>query len=168
MNDLESTDRQMSEEVKETTYWKSLNELANNKEYQKYAEREFTENATELSDGVSRRGFLRVMGASVALAGLAACRRPVQKILPYSRQPEDVVPGIPLYYATAMPVQGNLVGLIAENHEGRPTKLEGNDMHPASRGGTSIFNQAAILGLYDPDRSRSPLYNGGKSTVADF
>jgi len=166
MNDLESTDRQMSEEVKETTYWKSLNELANNKEYQKYAEREFTENATELNDGVSRRGFLRVMGASVALAGLAACRRPVQKILPYSKQPEDIVPGIPLYYATAMPVQGNLVGLIAENHEGRPTKLEGNDMHPASRGGTSIYNQAAILGLYDP--SQSPLYNGNKSTVADF
>ncbi|WP_428236184.1 TAT-variant-translocated molybdopterin oxidoreductase [Gracilimonas sp.] len=168
MNDLESTDRQMSEEVKETTYWKSLNELANNKEYQKFAEREFPENATELSDGVSRRGFLRVMGASVALAGLAACRRPVQKILPYSKQPEDVVPGVPLYYATAMPVQGNLVGLIAENHEGRPTKLEGNDMHPASRGGTSIFNQAAILGLYDPDRSRSPLQNGEKATKADF
>lgn len=168
VKDSEITDQQMSEEVKQTTYWKSLKELANNKEYQKFAEREFPENATELTDGVSRRGFLRVMGASVALAGLAACRRPVQKILPYSKQPEDVVPGVPLYYATAMPVQGNLVGLIAENHEGRPTKLEGNDLHPASKGGTSIFNQAAILGLYDPDRSRSPLNNGNKATKEDF
>lgn len=167
MKDLEPTDQPMSE-VKETTYWKSLSELANNKEYQKFAEREFPENATELSDGVSRRGFLRVMGASVALAGLASCRRPVQKILPYSKQPEDVVEGIPLYYATAMPVQGNLVGLIAENHEGRPTKLEGNSLHPASKGGTSIYNQAAILGLYDPDRSRSPLNNRQTATLQDF
>src|SRR5690554_2202761 len=133
MKDSEPTNQPMSEEVKETTYWKSLNELANNKEYQKFAEREFQENATELTDGVSRRGFLRVMGASVALAGLAACRRPVQKILPYSKQPEDVVPGNPLYYATSMPYQGNLIGLIAENNEGRPTKLEGNTMHPASQ-----------------------------------
>lgn len=167
MKDLEPTDQQMSE-VKETTYWKSLSELANNKEYQKFAEREFPENATELTDGVSRRGFLRVMGASVALAGLAACRRPVQKILPYSKQPENVVAGLPLYYATAMPVQGNLVGLIAENHEGRPTKLEGNDLHPASKGGTSIFNQAAILGLYDPDRSRFPLNNGNRASSEAF
>ena len=133
-------------EVKQNTYWKSLSELAQNKEYQKFVEREFPENATEMTDGVSRRGFLRVMGASIALAGFAACRRPVQKILPYSKQPEDVVPGIPLFYATAMPFQGNLVGLIAENHEGRPT----------------------ILGLYDPDRSRSPLYNGEASTKEDF
>jgi MoCo/4Fe-4S cofactor protein with predicted Tat translocation signal len=74
------------------TYWKSLNELAQNKEYQNFVEREFPENATELNDGVSRKGFLRVMGASIALAGFAACRRPVQKILPYSQQPEDIVP----------------------------------------------------------------------------
>ncbi len=158
----------MSKEVKQNTYWKSLSELANNKEYKKFTEREFPENVTEMTDGVSRRGFLRVMGASVALAGLASCRRPVQKILPYSKQPEDIVPGVPLFYATAMPVQGNLVGLIAENHEGRPTKLEGNDLHPASRGGTSIYNQAAILGLYDPDRSKFPLNNGSQTSVSDF
>ncbi|MFN1835316.1 TAT-variant-translocated molybdopterin oxidoreductase [Balneola sp. MJW-20] len=155
-------------EVKQNTYWKSLSELAQNKEYQKFVEREFPENATEMTDGVSRRGFLRVMGASIALAGFAACRRPVQKILPYSKQPEDVVPGIPLFYATAMPFQGNLVGLIAENHEGRPTKLEGNEAHPASKGGTTAYQQAAILGLYDPDRSRSPLYNGEAATKEDF
>ncbi|MEO1022434.1 MAG: TAT-variant-translocated molybdopterin oxidoreductase [Bacteroidota bacterium] len=158
----------MSETTPTTTYWKSLNELAENQEYKKYAEREFTENATELNDGVSRRGFLRVMGASIALAGFAACRRPVQKILPYSRQPEDIVPGIPLYYATSMPLMGSLVGLVAENHEGRPTKLEGNDMHPASRGGTNAFHQAAILNLYDPDRSRFPRKDGQRASLEDF
>ncbi|MTI88917.1 MAG: 4Fe-4S dicluster domain-containing protein [Balneolaceae bacterium] len=167
MKDLESTKQPMSE-VKETTYWKSLNELAQNQEYKEFTEREFPENATELTDGVSRRGFLRVMGASIALAGFAACRRPVQKILPYSKQPENVVQGVPLYYATSMPFQGNLIGLVAENHEGRPTKLEGNEKHPASQGNSSIFNQAAVLALYDPDRSHSPLYNGEKATLEDF
>jgi MoCo/4Fe-4S cofactor protein with predicted Tat translocation signal len=83
------------------TYWRSLNELAQNEEYRKFVEREFPENATELTDGVSRRNFLQIMGASVALAGLAACRKPVQKIMPYTRQPEHLVPGIPLYYASA-------------------------------------------------------------------
>jgi len=157
----------MSEE-KQLNYWKSLNELAQNQEYQKFVEREFPENATELKDGVSRRGFLRVMGASIALAGFAACRRPVQKILPYSKQPEDIVPGIPLHYATAMPFLGNLTGLVVENHEGRPTKLEGNDLHPASLGGTNSFHQASILNLYDPDRSRSPRVLGEKASTDRF
>src|SRR6056297_3674859 len=120
----------MSDQSNQTTFWKSLNELAKNKEYEKYAEREFPENATELNDQVSRRSFLRVMGASIALAGFAACRRPVQKILPYTKMPEDVVPGNPLYYASAMPFQDALTGIVVENHEGRPGKIEGNDMHP--------------------------------------
>lgn len=155
-------------EVTQNTYWKSLNELAQNKEYKNFVEREFPENATELTDGVSRKGFLRVMGASIALAGFAACRRPVQKILPYSRQPEDIVPGIPLYYATSMPFQGSLTGLVVENHEGRPTKVEGNDLHPGSWGNTNAYHQATILEMYDPDRSRTPLRNGEKSTTNDF
>ena len=155
-------------EVKKNTYWKSLNELAQNEEYEKFMHREFPENATELTDGVSRRGFLRVMGASIALAGFAACRRPVQKILPYSKQPEDIVPGIPLYYATSFPFQGNLTGLIVENHEGRPTKLEGNDLHPASKGNTNSYIQAAVLGLYDQERSRTIMMNGEKSNMDDF
>ena len=129
----------MSEEVKSPNYWKSLGELARNDEYEKYVEREFPENATEMNDKVSRRSFLRVMGASIALAGFAACRRPVQKIMPYSKMPEDVVPGNPLYYASAMPFQGALSGIVVENHEGRPGKIEGNEMHPASDGNTSIF-----------------------------
>tara|TARA_R110000868_G_scaffold383578_9_gene650719 strand:+ start:9820 stop:12867 length:3048 start_codon:yes stop_codon:yes gene_type:complete len=155
-------------EVTQNTYWKSLNELAQNKEYKNFVEREFPENATELTDGVSRKGFLRVMGASIALAGFAACRRPVQKILPYSNQPEDIVPGIPLFYATAMPFQGSLTGLVVENHEGRPTKVEGNDLHPGSWGNTNAYHQATILEMYDPDRSRSPLRNGEKATIQDF
>jgi MoCo/4Fe-4S cofactor protein with predicted Tat translocation signal len=110
----------MSDQSNQTTYWKSLNELAQNKEYKKYAEREFPENATELTDQVSRKSFLRVMGASIAFAGFASCRKPVQKILPYSRQPEDMVLGEPLFYATAMPFQDSLTGLLVTNNEGRP------------------------------------------------
>ena len=158
----------MSDEVKPSNYWKSLNELAQNKEYKRFAEREFPENATELKDGFSRRTFLQMMGASIALAGFAACRRPVQKILPYSKQPEEVIPGIPLFYASAMPFQDALTGLVVENHEGRPTKLEGNEMHPASLGSSSKFNQAATLGMYDPERSRNVIKNGELSSYTTF
>lgn len=158
----------MSDEVQSSNYWKSLNELAQNKEYERFVEREFPENASELKDGFSRRTFLRMMGASIALAGFAACRRPVQKILPYSKQPEDVIPGVPMYYASAMPFQDALTGIVIENHEGRPTKIEGNEMHPASKGNTSKFNQAATLGMYDPDRSRNVMENGEQSSFTNF
>ncbi len=158
----------MSEEVKSPNYWKSLNELARNKEYEKFVEREFPENATELNDQVSRRSFLRVMGASIAMAGFAACRRPVQKILPYSKMPEDVVPGNPMYYASAMPFQDSLTGIVVENNEGRPSKIEGNDLHPASNGNTDIFGQASILDMYDPDRSRYVRRDGERSSYDDF
>lgn len=155
-------------EVKQNTYWKSLNELAKNQEYQKFVDREFPENASELTDGFSRRGFLGIMGSAVLLASCDFARRPVQKILPYSKQPEDIVPGIPLFYASAMPYQGSLTGLVVENHEGRPTKVEGNDLHPGSRGGTSIYNQASVLGMYDPDRSKKVLRKGTEATMDDF
>ncbi|NGP88250.1 TAT-variant-translocated molybdopterin oxidoreductase [Fodinibius halophilus] len=158
----------MSEDVKNPNYWKSLGELARNDEYEKFVEREFPENATELNDEVSRRSFLRVMGASIALAGFAACRRPVQKIMPYSKMPEDVVPGKPLYYASAMPFQGALDGIVVENNEGRPSKIEGNELHPSSNGNTSIFGQAAILNMFDPDRSRKVRKDGEQSSVSAF
>lgn len=150
------------------TYWRSLNELAKNEEYRKFAEREFPDNATELSDGVSRRNFLQIMGASVALAGLSACRKPVQKILPFTRQPEHLVPGIPLYYASSLPFKGNLNGVVVETNEGRPTKIEGNDLHPGSKGRTNVRQQAAILDLYDQDRSRKVRRNGNDSSWDDF
>jgi len=158
----------MSEEVKSPNYWKSLGELAKNDEYEKFVEREFPENATELNDKVSRRSFLRVMGASIALAGFAACRRPVQKIMPYSKMPEDVTPGNPLYYASAMPFQDALDGIVVENNEGRPGKIEGNEMPRTSNGNTSIFGQAAILNMFDPDRSRYVRKDGERSSVSAF
>lgn len=159
----------MSDQQKnENTYWKSLNELAKNKEYKKYSEREFPEDASELTDQVSRRSFLRVMGASIALAGFASCRKPVQKILPFSRQPEDRVLGVPNFYATSMPFQDTVTGLLVENNEGRPTKIEGNEDHPSSTGKTSIYHQAAILGMYDPDRSRNPRHDGQDVSYDEF
>ena len=93
------------------------------------------------------------MGASLALAGVTACtRQPAEKIVPYVRQPEELVPGKPLFFATAMTLGGVATGLLVESHEGRPTKIEGNPLHPGSLGATDVFAQAAILGLYDPDR----------------
>lgn len=152
----------------QSTYWRSLNQLANNDEYKKFVEREFPENATELTDGLSRRNFLTIMGASVALAGLTACRKPVVKILPHSRQPEFMVPGIPMHYATSMPFKDSVTGLLVTNNEGRPTKIEGNDLHPESDGATNSYHQAALLDLYDRDRSRFVRKNGEKSDWESF
>lgn len=124
---------------------------------------EFAPQASVWEQDLSRRRFLQVMGASIALAGLSACARPARKIIPYVRQPEAVVPGKPLYFATAMPLGGYGAGLLIESHTGRPTKLEGNPEHPASLGAASAIAQAAILGLYDPDRSQSVLHQGKTS-----
>src|SRR5271165_793522 len=137
-------------------YWRSLEELAGSEEFQQALHREFPKGASEWLDSVSRRGFLKVMGASLGLAGMTGCvRLPLEPIVPYVRQPENVVPGRPMYYATAMTLGGYASPLLVESHLGRPTKIEGNDQHPASLGGTDIFAQASILGLYDPDRSQT-------------
>jgi MoCo/4Fe-4S cofactor protein with predicted Tat translocation signal len=137
------------------TYWRSLEEVAETPEFKEFLHREFPQNASEWLDPVGRRGFLKLMGASMALAGVSACtRQPQEAIVPYVRQPEELVPGKPLFYATAMPFAGSGVGLLVESHEGRPTKIEGNPDHPSSLGATDLFAQAAILGLYDPDRSQ--------------
>ncbi len=109
------------------------------------------------------------MGASLALAGVSACtRQPEEKIIPYVRQPEEIIPGRPLFYATAMPLGGFGFPLLAENHMGRPTKLEGNPEHPASLGATDLFGQASILTLYDPDRSRTVVGDGEVRTWGAF
>lgn len=142
-------------------YWKSLDELADTKEFEDYLQREFPEQASEWYDPVSRRNFLKVMGASFALMGLNACtRQPREEIIPYVQQPEAIVPGKPLYFATSMPMHGVGLGVLARSNEGRPTKIEGNPDHPASMGGTDIFAQASILSLYDPDRSKTITYLG--------
>jgi len=137
-------------------YWRSLEELAGSPAFQEALHREFPKGASEWLDSVSRRGFLKVMGASLGLAGMTGCvKLPLEPIVPYVRQPENVIPGRPQYYATAMTLGGYANPLLVESHLGRPTKIEGNDLHPASMGGTDIFAQASLLGLYDPDRSQT-------------
>jgi molybdopterin-containing oxidoreductase family iron-sulfur binding subunit len=151
------------------TYWRSLEELADTQEFREYVHREFPAQASEFSDPAGRRQFLKLMGASIALAGVSACtRQPEERIVPYVRQPEEIVPGRPLFYATAMPLGGFGQPLLAENHMGRPTKLEGNPDHPASLGATDLFGQAVVLSLYDPDRSRNILNRGEVKTWSTF
>ena len=142
-------------------YWRSLEAVAETPEFTEFLHREFPQNASEWNDPVGRRGFLKLMSASLALAGVSACtRQPEEAIVPYVRQPEELVPGKPLFYATAMPFAGSGVGLLVESHEGRPTKIEGNPDHPSSLGATDLFAQASILGLYDPDRSQTITHLG--------
>ena len=154
-------------------YWRSLEELADTQEFQELLHREFPENASTFTDPVGRRQFLKLMSASLALAGVGACtRQPDEIIVPYVRQPEQIVPGKPLFYATAMSFGGYAVPVLAESHEGRPTKIEGNPDHPASMGTASAFAQASILDLYDPDRAKTITYRGEVRTwtevMADF
>src|SRR5579859_5285545 len=153
-------------------YWRSLEELAGSEEFQQALHREFPKGASEWVDSVSRRGFLKVMGASLGLAGLTATtgcvRLPLEPIVPYVRQPEGVIPGRPMYYATAVTLGGYASPVLVESHLGRPTKIEGNDLHPASQGGTDIFTQASILGMYDPDRSQSVMSMGDQRSWAAF
>ena len=114
-------------ELKQTgkKYWRSLEDLATTPQFNEWLHREFPEGADEM-DGNSRRKFLSLMAASLGLAGLTACRRPVQNVLPLAKSAEEQIPGNPMYYATAMQSGGSAVGLIVECHDGRPTKLEGN------------------------------------------
>src|ERR1035437_1643039 len=150
-------------------YWRSLEELAGTDEFKEALHREFPKGASEWVDSVSRRGFLKVMGASLGLAGMTGCvRLPLEPIVPYGRQPEDVIPGRPMFYATAMTLGGYASPLLVESHLGRPTKIEGNDQHPASLGGTDIFAQASILGMYDPDRSQSVMSMGDQRSWQSF
>lgn len=151
--------------------WRSLEQLAGSDEFLESLEREFPRMATEFADldPDSRRQFLKVMGASLALAGVAGCAvQPAEEIVPYVRAPERMVPGKPKFYATAVPLGGYGVGVLAETHMGRPTKLEGNDAHPSSLGAADAWTQAAILGLYDPDRSQVVTFNGRIKTYGDF
>ncbi|MBT4362484.1 MAG: TAT-variant-translocated molybdopterin oxidoreductase [Candidatus Marinimicrobia bacterium] len=145
------------------TYWRSLDHLAETPEFKELVENEFPEGAEELKTPVSRRKFLSLMGASMALAGLTSCRRPVEKIIPYVIKPEEIIPGKPQYYATNMPFGTESFGLLVESHEGRPTKIEGNKNHPASGGSSNVFMQAEMLNLYDPDRSQMVLNQGKNS-----
>ena len=135
-------------------YWRSLEELAETEEFEEMLHREFPENASEWADGPSRRNFLKLMGASLAFGGLTNCTiQPEEKIVPWVRAPENLIPGRPLFYATAASLGGIGTGILVESHMGRPTKIEGNPGHPASLGGSDARTQASILDLYDPDRA---------------
>jgi MoCo/4Fe-4S cofactor protein with predicted Tat translocation signal len=150
-------------------YWRSLEELAGTPKFQHFLHREFPENASELTDPESRRHFLKLMGASLALAGVSGCAiRPPEQIAPWVKSPENIVPGRPQFYATSMVFGGLATGLLVESHAGRPTKIEGNPDHPASLGSTDIFAQAATLNLYDPDRSQSVLRGGENDTFVSY
>jgi MoCo/4Fe-4S cofactor protein with predicted Tat translocation signal len=150
-------------------YWRSLGELGDTEQFREYLHREFPEQASQWNDPQGRRQFLKLMSASLALAGISACtKQPAEKIVPYVRQPEDLVPGRPLFFATAIPFGGVAVPVLVESHEGHPTKIEGNPQHPASMGSTDTFTQASILTLYDPDRSQAVLYRGEYRGWGDF
>ncbi len=153
--------REQFEDTTGPEYWRSLEELAGSEEFQEMLHREFPKGASEWLDDFSRRGFLKTMGASLALAGLTGCTRmPNTEIVPYVRQPENVIPGRPKFYATAFTLGGYASPILVESHLFRPTKVEGNPQHPASLGGTDIYAQASILDLYDPDRAKDVTYLG--------
>jgi molybdopterin-containing oxidoreductase family iron-sulfur binding subunit len=149
-------------------YWRSPRQLEQDPAFLEVLHREFPEGASEPPDGMTRRDILTLLGASVSLAGLAACRRPVHHIVPFVEPPEQVIPGVPRHYATTMPFGRSAVGLVVESHEGHPTKIEGNPRHPGSLGASSVRAQAAILNLYDPDRGQHLTQAGQPKTWADF
>ncbi len=136
--------------------WRSLDELAGTPGFEERLGREFPLHAATWDEGLSRRRFLELSGASLALGGLVACtRQPREKIIPYVKQPEEVLPGRPLWFASSFTLAGYASGLLVESHMGRPTKIEGNPDHPSSLGATTAFAQASVLSLYDPDRSQT-------------
>ncbi|HKY30489.1 MAG TPA: TAT-variant-translocated molybdopterin oxidoreductase [Pyrinomonadaceae bacterium] len=159
-------------------YWRSLEELADSPQFHEFVQREFPQQAEEWDDPIERRTFLKLMGASLALAGLSGCvYQPPEKIVPYVRQPEESVPGRALFYATAASLGGIATPLLVRSNEGRPTKVEGNPDHPNNlnanvqeRGSsaTDLFSQASIIGLYDPDRSKNITYREEIRTWTTF
>ena len=152
-------------------YWRSLDELADTVEFQEFLRKEFPRQAAPLEASLDRRDFLKLLGASLALGGLSACARPPaprEAIVPYVRAPEDRIPGRPEFYATALLDGGYAEGVLAESHQGRPTRVEGNPDHPASLGGVHAIASASVLSLYDPDRSQQLLQNAAPRSWAQF
>jgi MoCo/4Fe-4S cofactor protein with predicted Tat translocation signal len=152
------------------SYWRSLDQLAETPEFRQWVEREFPEGATEWSDPVSRRHFVKIMSASFLLAGFglagSGCRRPEEKIMPFGTAVENYQHGVPQFYATAMPTRGGAIPLVVKSHEGRPIKIEGNAQFPGGNGGTDRYAQASILSLYDPDRA-ARFANGGNTVTRE-
>jgi molybdopterin-containing oxidoreductase family iron-sulfur binding subunit len=150
-------------------FWQSLEELSDTKEYREFLEHEFPHDTAKNPEGIDRRDVLKLAAASAALAGLSACTKlPTEKIVPYVKPPEEIIPGKPLFYATSMQLAGVATGLLVESNMGRPTKIEGNPEHPGSLGGTDVFAQASVLTLYDPDRSQTVIHEGRISDWDSF
>ncbi len=149
-------------------FWRSLEDLSRSESFDDFFSQEFPQQALPLAKGVDRRNFMKLMGASVAMAGLAACRQPAEAIVPYVNQPESIIPGKPIYFASAMPFAGVAHGVLVESHMNRPTKIEGNPEHPTTLGASDSFMQASILNLYDPDRSQVIRKIGDTATWGEF
>ncbi len=149
-------------------YWRSLEQLAETAEFQEWVAREFPAGASECSDPVTRRQFMKLMSASFIFAGLglSGCRRPEETIYPFSRLPENYTHGQAVYYATARPIRNQVIPLLVKSHEGRPTKVEGNPQHPDGQGATDAHTQASLLNLYDPDRAQRFTQRGSDVTRA--
>jgi MoCo/4Fe-4S cofactor protein with predicted Tat translocation signal len=161
--------REQLKGVKGKRYWKSVDELAGTAEFQAAVEREFPSSAQEWVDPVSRRGFMKLMGASMALAGLAGCaKQPDEPIYPYVKAPEDLILGKPMYFATAHPFVTGAVPLLVKSDQFRPIKIDGNPEHPYNQGSSDPFTQGTLLDLYDPDRSQHVLYRGENREWAEF
>jgi len=161
--------RQQLKGVTGKRYWRSVDELADTPEFQAAVEKEFPSSPHAWGDEVSRRGFLKFMGASAALAGLAGCtKQPDEPIYPYVKAPEDLVLGKPNYFATAMPFVTGAVPLLVKTDQYRPIKIDGNPEHPYNQGSSDPFSQAALLDLYDPDRSQHVTYRGDNREWAEF
>ncbi|MGD0734137.1 MAG: TAT-variant-translocated molybdopterin oxidoreductase [Terracidiphilus sp.] len=161
--------RQELKGVKGKKYWRSVDELANTAEFQAAVEKEFPSAAQEWIDPVSRRGFMKLMGASLALAGLAGCaKQPDEPIYPYVKAPEDLILGKPMYFASAHPFVTGAVPLLVKSDQFRPIKVDGNPEHPYNSGASDPFTQGTLLDLYDPDRSQHVIYRGENREWAEF
>ncbi|MCY4158106.1 MAG: 4Fe-4S dicluster domain-containing protein [Bacteroidetes bacterium] len=148
--------------------WRSRPHLDQDPDLIEMASEELIPGASDTPSGSNRRHFMQLLGASMAMAGLAACRRPVEYIMPFSDRPEELIPGVPLRYATAMNFRGIARPLLAKSYDGRPVKIEGNPEHPNASGSSGVFEQASLLQLYDPDRSKNILRTGSPASWNDF
>jgi Fe-S-cluster-containing dehydrogenase component len=153
-----------SSENNEFGYWKSLKNISSEEDYNRFLK----QSDHNEDNGLSRRNFLSLIAASVALAGLEGCKKPVQKIIPYVEAEIGTIPGIPKYYASTIPWKNNALGVVIENHDERPVKVEGNDKHPATLGKSNAFSQASTIEMYDPDRARGVRHNGKKVDWSEY
>ena len=145
-------------------YWKSLKDISSEDDYNRFLK----QSEHNIDNGLSRRNFLSLIAASVALAGLEGCKKPVQKIIPYVEAEIGTIPGIPKYYASTLPFKNNALGVVIENHDERPVKVEGNEKHPTTLGKSNSFAQASTLEMYDPDRARGVKYKGSKVDWSEY